>query len=59
MKSKHDEIGLVTPAQLQHMLKEDNVRLIDVREPWELTKEGKIGPSVNIPCKNYVVLRDV
>jgi len=35
--------------QLHLMLKNNDVRLIDVRNPWELNEEGKIGPAVNIP----------
>ena len=44
---------LITSSALVDLLKNDtsNVTLIDVRMPWELRVEGKIGKSINIPCK--------
>ncbi len=41
----------VTTDELLGMLKSKSVKLIDVRNPWELENEGKISGSVNIPCK--------
>ena len=37
--------------ELREMLASKNVQLIDVREPYELKKAGKIPGSINIPCK--------
>lgn len=37
--------------QLREMLASKNFQLIDVREPYELKKTGKIPGAINIPCK--------
>ncbi len=36
---------------LRHMIKRDDVYLIDVREPWEVVEEGSITNALNIPSK--------
>lgn len=51
-QSKHNKIELVTPRQLQQLLVDENVRLVDVRNAWELVQVGKIGPSINIPLSD-------
>ena len=51
---------LITSSALVDLLKNDtsNVTLIDVRMPWELRVEGKIGKSINIPCKFSILCND-
>lgn len=48
-QGKHGDISLVTVDQLHSMLQNNDVRLIDVRNPGELKQEGKIGRAINIP----------
>ena len=38
--------------ELREMLDSKNLLLIDVREPYELQKCGKIPGAINIPCKS-------
>ena len=37
--------------ELKNMLSNQNIQLIDVREPYELIEDGRIPNSINIPCK--------
>lgn len=37
-------------------LKKANVLHIDVRERWEIERDGKIPASINIPCKILALL---
>lgn len=43
-EATYDDIKKVTQNQ-------DNILLIDVREPHELTETGTLPNSINIPCK--------
>jgi len=42
---------LISAQELLQRLHDENILLIDVRMPYELKNEGKIGQSINIPCK--------
>ncbi len=39
----------IEPTKLEQFMRDGNTTLIDVREPDELLKEGKIEGSINIP----------
>uniref|UniRef100_A0A8C5RDF1 Rhodanese domain-containing protein n=1 Tax=Laticauda laticaudata TaxID=8630 RepID=A0A8C5RDF1_LATLA len=41
----------VSYQQLKDLLESKTVRLIDVREKWEIAEHGKIPGSISIPCK--------
>lgn len=43
----------VEPAELRSMIDKNDVRLIDLREDWELTHEGRISKAVNIPSASH------
>ena len=43
------DVDLITPEELKAKLQLGEVRVIDVRESWELKLEGKIAQSYNIP----------
>ncbi|EDV21911.1 uncharacterized protein TRIADDRAFT_17427, partial [Trichoplax adhaerens] len=44
----------LTPLQVKTLLEEKSIYLIDVREPAELTEEGKINGSINVPLGQLV-----
>lgn len=41
----------ITFEQMQQYEHDENVLIIDVREPDEIKNTGLIGYSINIPCK--------
>ena len=43
--------------ELKNMLSNQNIQLIDVREPYELIEDGRIPNSINIPCKHLYWLQ--
>jgi rhodanese-related sulfurtransferase len=49
VKEAKQQIGNLTPQQVQEELSKGNVTLIDIRESEELKQNGKIAGSVNAP----------
>ena len=49
VKAAKQEIENLTPQQAQEEISKGNVTVIDIREPGELQKTGKIAGSVNAP----------
>lgn len=49
VKSAKQEIENLSPQQAQKEISDGGVTLIDVREPGEITQNGKIAGSVNAP----------
>lgn len=41
----------VGTSELNEMISNNDIQLIDVREPYELIEDGRIPVSINIPCK--------
>lgn len=46
-------IPTVTYEYVKTLKNENNVLLIDVREPLELKESGTLPGSINIPCKIF------
>jgi rhodanese-related sulfurtransferase len=49
VKAAKQEIENLTPQQAQEEISKGNVTVIDIREPGELQKTGKIAGAVNAP----------
>lgn len=49
-------VNFVTFEEVKALKDDKSVLLIDVREPSELKETGVIPGSINIPCKNIIIL---
>jgi len=54
----HGEINMVTPEEMESLLKTETVQLVDVRTPKEY-KEGHIEFSQNINFKSPTFINDI